>query len=351
MAIFEFDEGANQNAAGPSASISFTDEAVNFTLSTSGNAAGTQLNHFPGFNVDGEFSVSGYSAGVPIILDVTGGDANTVNGYFQGNGLQLEIGSSLVGGWNVVFVNAGADGAPNPNLTVALTGASQVINLGATTTEVYSEIRFVPTTAGGFLSIDSLNATLLCFLEGTLIATPDGEKAVEDLRAGDVVLTASGGTTTVEWLGEQPVATATTNPAKVNPIRIRAGALGDNIPARDLLVSPDHAIGIDGYLVNASALINGSTVTREGQMPGAGFTYFHVETGTHELLLAEGCPAETYVDFIGRDGFVNGAERTEAPAIVEMAAPRISAARHLPPQIRARLDDRAEALGLNTRAA
>lgn len=351
MAVFEFDEGVNQPAAGANASVGFSDEGVNFTLSTSGNAGTTLLGHYPTILGDGELSASGYNAGVPIVLDVTGGDANTVNGYFQGNGLQLEIGGSLVGGWNVIFVNAGADGTPSPDLTVALTAPGQVVNLGTSTTEVYSEIRFVPTSTGGLLAIDSLNATLLCFLEGTLIATPDGAKAVEALQAGDVVLTATGGTTTVQWLGEQPVATATTNPVKVNPIRIRAGALGDMIPARDLLVSPDHAIGIDGYLVNASALINGTSITREGQMPSAGFTYFHVETGTHELLLAEGCPAETYVDFIGRDGFVNGSERVDAPAIAEMAAPRISAARHLPPQIRARLDDRAAMLGLITRAA
>ena len=152
-----------------------------------------------------------------------------------------------------------------------------------------------------------------------VIATPAGHVVLAHLRRGSVavapgdrVLTADGGISTVQWLGEQPVETSLSNPSKVNPIRIRAGALAENVPARDLLVSPDHAIGIDGYLVNASALINGSSITREARMPTDGFTYFHVETGTHELLLAEGCAAESYVDFVGRDGFVNGAERTEA---------------------------------------
>ncbi|SNS85451.1 Hint domain-containing protein [Antarctobacter heliothermus] len=342
MATFDFnDGGVVVNAS----SVAFNDTGVNFTISTVANPGGNQISYSPTIAPDGSFTMSDFGTLGAFTFDVAGTEPSQ---FFQGNGLQLEIGTIYSGNWNVTFVSTAGDNVTN-NVTVVNVTSNQIIDLGASS-KVFSEIRFTPTSAGG-MTVDSLNATLLCFLEGTMIATPDGEKAVEALQAGDVVMTATGGTTTVAWLGEQPVATATTNPAKVNPIRIRAGALGDMIPARDLLVSPDHAIGIDGYLVNASALINGSTITREGQMPGAGFTYFHVETGTHELLLAEGCPAETYVDFIGRDGFVNWAERTDAPAIAEMAAPRISAARHLPAPIRARLEGRAEALGLNTRAA
>ncbi|WP_323769535.1 Hint domain-containing protein [Antarctobacter sp.] len=342
MATFDFnDGGVVVNAS----SVAFNDTGVNFTISTVGNPGANQISYSPSIAPDGSFTLSDFGTLGAFTFDVAGTE---VNQFFAGNGLQLEIGTVYSGNWNVTFVSVNGDNVTN-NITVTNVTSNQIINLGAET-KVFSEIRFTATNPGG-LAIDSLNATLLCFLEGTLIATPNGTKPVQDLRAGDTVLTATGGTTTVAWLGEQPVQTATTNPAKVNPIRISAGALGDTVPARDLLVSPDHAIGIDGYLVNASALINGSTVTREARMPGAGFTYFHVETGTHELLLAEGCPAETYVDFIGRDGFVNGAERTDAPAIPEMATPRISAARHLPPQIRARLETRAEALGRTIRAA
>lgn len=351
MAVFDFnDGGALVNSAGASPSISFSEtsedtiETIKFTLSSAATNPGTEGVAFSPNSLE-QLSLSDFSGAGAFTFDVS---TTQPNQFFQGNGLQLALGTYTSGTWNVTFVSAAGDNVTN-NVTVAVTGASQVIDLGAST-KVFSEIRF--TNAGtGSLTVDSLNATLLCFLEGTMIATPEGEKAVEALQAGDVVLTAEGGTTTVEWLGQQPVDTTLSNPAKVNPIRIRAGALGDNVPARDLLVSPDHAIAIDGYLVNASALINGSSITREAQMPQSGFTYFHVETGTHELLLAEGCPAETYVDFIGRDGFVNGAERAEAPAIPEMAAPRISAARHLPPQIRAMLETRAEALAPAVRAA
>lgn len=340
MALFEFNDGALQTASASTFAIAFSDVSdgggggtVNFTLSASGNA-GAFGGHYPNSG-DGLLSMGDVGTGAVTLTGTDGGG----NGNFLNPSLQN---NAIGGSFQVVFV-----ATAGPNVTQTFTAAQDGFTASATGT--FSAIRFVNTSAvGDVLTMDNLTTTMVCYLEGTMIATPEGTKAVEDLRAGDVVLTTEG-TTTVHWLGEQPVETATANPARVNPIRIRAGALADGVPARDLLVSPDHAVGIDGYLVNASALVNGTTVTREARMP-AQFTYYHVETGAHELLLAEGCPAESYVDFITRDAFVNGAERAGAPVIPEMAVPRISAARHLPEAIRETLAARAEALAV-TRAA
>lgn len=353
MAVFDFNDGGALVASnGATPSITFDEEGITFVLSSAAGNPGTETVAYAP-NSLAQLSLSDFATGGAFTLNVAGTEPNQ---YFSGNGLQFTIGTYLSGTWNITFVavdpNNGNALLPGSNYVVTNANASiQVITVPDSGT-VYSQIRFTASNPGtNTITIDNLTANLLCFLEGTMIATPEGEKAVQDLRAGDRVLTADGGISTVQWLGEQPVETSLSNPSKVNPIRIRAGALAENVPARDLLVSPDHAIGIDGYLVNASALINGSSITREARMPTDGFTYFHVETGTHELLLAEGCAAESYVDFVGRDGFVNGAERTEAPAIPEMAAPRISAARHLPPALRDALARRAEALGLLSRAA
>lgn len=354
MAVFDFNDGAAlvaSNAATPSISFDETSEdtlqTVRFTLSSAATNSGNESVAFSP-NTLQQLSLSDFGGTGAFTFGVAVTQPNKV---FQGDGMQLTLGTFTSGNWNVTFVaidplNGNAP-LPASNVVVAVTGPGQVISIGTTTT-VFSGIRFTTSSgSGASLTVDSLTTTLLCFLEGTRIATPGGDKRVEDLRAGDVVSTADGGTTTVQWLGEQPVETATAHPAKVNPIRIAAGALAENVPSRDLMVSPDHAIWIEGYLVNASALVNGTTITRETQMP-ARFTYYHVETGRHELLLAEGCAAESYVDFVGRDGFANGAERADAPAIPEMAVPRISAARHLPPQIRDRLAARA---GAASRAA
>jgi hypothetical protein len=169
----------------------------------------------------------------------------------------------------------------------------------------------------------------LCFCAGTRIATPDGATAVEDLRPGDMVRTASG-IKPVRWIGESPVATRFADPLRALPIRICAGALGRGLPRRDLLLSPDHAIFLAGILVQAGALVNGETIFRDKNVPPR-FTYYHVELATHELLLAEGVLAESFVDNVDRMHFANWDARC-APAepIPEMQYPRAKAARQVP---------------------
>ncbi len=185
-------------------------------------------------------------------------------------------------------------------------------------------------------SNDQLVLTL-CFYPGTRIATPEGEVEVEALRAGDLVLTANGAKP-VRWVGQSQVHTRFADPLRSLPIRIKAGALGDGLPARDLLLSPDHAVFIDGILAQAGALVNGTTIVREQDVPEQ-FTYYHVELASHELLLAEGVQAESFVDNVDRMHFHNWDER-EAPAeaIEEMPYPRAKAARQVPMAIRRRLN-------------
>ncbi len=119
------------------------------------------------------------------------------------------------------------------------------------------------------LSANALN----CFCAGTRIATANGDIAVEDVLPGMRLRTADGGETNVQWLGRQEIAPRFVHPAKINPICISAGAIADDVPARNLFVSPDHAIEIDGVLINASALVNGSTIYQVAKMPLDGFTY------------------------------------------------------------------------------
>jgi hypothetical protein len=109
----------------------------------------------------------------------------------------------------------------------------------------------------------------------------------------------------VQWLGRRRIDLAAhPRPTDVAPIRIRRGAIADGVPHRDLLVSPDHGILVDGKLICARQLVNGETLHQER---GHGSVdYYHVELAEHAILLAEGLPAESYLD-TGNRGFFDHA--------------------------------------------
>ncbi len=217
-----------------------------------------------------------------------------------------------------------------PFLDFGFPGASGVVAAGG------GSVTFTITDPGRNLRVDTLTAGFTCFCAGTRIATPEGWTNVEDLQPGDDVRLADGRVVPVRWLGRQQVDTTRAHPTAANPIRITRGALGHGLPERDLRVSKDHAICIDGVLYNAGTLVNGTTIYQENQTSQDGFTYYHVETDAHELILAEGVPTETFADQATLDAFENAADRVHHK-IKEMPLPRISAARMVPTHIRDRL--------------
>ena len=171
-----------------------------------------------------------------------------------------------------------------------------------------------------------------CFATGTRIATPDGDKPIEMLRAGDLVLTHDGRSVPVIWRAWQSVVNPRNLSVGRGPVRIKAGALGPNLPNGPLTVTADHALLFDDMLINAGTLVNGTTIRL---LPLAGlpasFNYWHLELEKHECVVANGVPAESFIDYVGRSGFDNydeyldlvGADRL----ITEMPLPRVSAHR------------------------
>ncbi len=153
----------------------------------------------------------------------------------------------------------------------------------------------------------------VCFTTGTLIRTDRGEVAVEDLQVGDRAVTASGALRPVIWIGHRTLDGAGGSlPHDQQPVRIRAGAFGGGLPTRDLSLSPGHPVlvgadanGAGGHLVPVMCLINGTTIARE---PAASVTYWHVELDAHDILLAEGLAAESYLDWGDRPFFTEGSD-------------------------------------------
>jgi hypothetical protein len=188
--------------------------------------------------------------------------------------------------------------------------------------------------------------TPVCFTRNTLISTPTGSTLVQDLRIGDLILNHLGQAVPVKWIGRQRF-----HPAFAGdklPICIGQGALGNDLPLRDLYVSPGHALYIDNcLLIDAKALVNGTTITQVTQWEGD-VEYFHIETEHHEIILAEGAPAETFMDNVSRTCFNNYSEYEtlypQAHEMIELDIPRVSHKRQLPNAVKRKLEAISEGL-------
>ena len=159
---------------------------------------------------------------------------------------------------------------------------------------------------GGLGTIQTV--AVACYCHGTLILTDRGERSVENLAIGDLVTTASGKHRAVKWIGRRSYAGHfIAGNHLMLPVTIRAGALADNLPHTDLVVSPGHAMLVDGQLVPAWRLVNGVSITQASEVEAV--TYIHVELHQHDILLANGAPAESFLDETGfRGQFQNAHE-------------------------------------------
>ena len=145
-----------------------------------------------------------------------------------------------------------------------------------------------------------------CFLRGTMILTERGEIAVEDLVVGDRVAAYVEGATEyreVIWLGHRStiVRTWLDDDEAGYPVRILRNALSEGVPHKDLLVTPEHAMYLNGAFVPARMLVNGRSIYYDRTITH--FDYYHVETDAHSILWADGALSESYLDTGDRKRF------------------------------------------------
>ena len=172
--------------------------------------------------------------------------------------------------------------------------------------------------AGGTVAAVSRRVDVACFVQGTLIATPKGEKPIEYLKPGDLVLTRDNGVQDIRWIGSRHLGwqTLTAN-AHLKPVVIRWGALGWGAPAHDLFVSPNHRILVrdengDEVLAAAKQLVGNDGIEEVDAM---GVTYFHLMFERHEVILSDGMWTESFQPSDYALGTVGNAARAEILAL------------------------------------
>jgi hypothetical protein len=240
--------------------------------------------------------------------DLTAFQAELVSGGYS----DVSIGGGSLAAVQSELASVGTSDAFLTNLianTKSLLGTTGAQSLGS---QVLSEINAktagsVPGTVFGGIAGASgaltsyANGTLQCFLRGTLIRTAVGQVPVEHLAPGDRIVVAEGGDVPAIWIGHRRVdATRHPDRSAVWPIRIKAGTFAAGQPFRDLFLSPDHAVFVDGVLVPLKLLVNGASIV---QIPRPRVTYYHVELPEHAVILAEGLPVESYLDVGDRANF------------------------------------------------
>jgi hypothetical protein len=272
--------------------------------------------------VSGDVSgLSGITLDAGATLDL-GGDETGVPISIVGQGVTLDIlpGASITGeitGFahgDVIKVFDDLDA----KIVTTATDAGGVLALADDGTRLgtlslagsYAGQQFISNVAGAGGYSDVVVSSPPCFAAGTRILTARGEVPVQALRSGDEVVVLDGAERAllpVRWIGRRRIDLSRhPNPAVAQPILIRADALADGAPVRDLLVSPDHALLLDGALVAARLLVNGGSVRRLTGL--AQVWYLHVELERHAILLADGAAAESYLDTGNRMIFANGEE-------------------------------------------
>jgi hypothetical protein len=200
-------------------------------------------------------------------LDSPAEAAGSVSGFGHGNEIDLEG----IDPGSVIYA-AGTLSFPGGSLPLA-------------STEV------VPAAVA---SQDGAAVGMLCFCRDTLIATPSGLMTVQDLAVGDFVTTLGGHVRPIVWIGVGRVLATCGRRSAATPVIVRKHALAPGVPFHDLRVTKGHSLLIDGVLIPAEFLVNHRSILwddRAGEVD-----LYHIELETHDILIANGVPAETYRD-------------------------------------------------------
>jgi Hint domain len=270
----------------------------------------------------------------------------TVTGTFEPTTVTIDYTTGTVTSGTVVFNDGGHHVFTHLQLTEQPAGSSNYVLYEGTIANPAFAVEWSGTSPSAFTAavvqasigndFDTFKSNTVtpgvCFAAGTMIRTPAGDVRVETLKAGDLVLTASGEMRPVKWMGHTDVDFRRTPKGSPGlPIRIAADAFGPDRPSQDLYLSAGHSVCVEllgEVLIPIGYLVNGSTIA---EVETDATSYWHVELDSHDILIANNLPAESYLAMANRGSFEElrgllptfeeGRERTHAdfcrPVVIE----------------------------------
>lgn len=197
-------------------------------------------------------------------------------------------------------LNAGI-GYSNQDLYVVIPDTATVINpLGI---EPSFDGKETPKT---ITTNTSYSETFACFLKDSLIKTQNGYMPVQDIAPGEMVSVFINGAEEqkeVVWAGTAHVAVNASLPEDQAgyPVRILKNSISENVPFKDMLITPEHCLFVEGKFVPARMLVNGCSIYYDTTMTS--YDYYHIETEKHSVIMADGMLTESYLDTGNRRNF------------------------------------------------
>ncbi|GBQ52314.1 Hint domain-containing protein [Acidomonas methanolica] len=281
-------------------------------------AYGATLDVMSGATASGVNTISG---GIATVVVSSGGEllsSYIQNGYVSVNSGGLTSGNQFNS--DPTYISAGASSVDDSYFNSGYGTDAAYVSSGGTIVNPYissggyAEVQSGGTvssptvTPGGILTIDAGGALEVCFLPGTLIRTPVGEEAVENLRIGDEVSVhdyraGRALSRKVTWIGNQKAAIrpGLSDDEAGYPVRILKDAIGEGVPFKDLLITPEHCLFFEGRFVPARMLVNGRSIFYDRSITS--YTYYHIETEPHSVIWADGTLTESYLDTGNRKNF------------------------------------------------
>ncbi len=278
-----------------------------------------------------------FNGGSPSSIDINDDDANFEDGYVETGGAQtlaqdVTIDGTLYSAGSVVENEFSLiDSTGQEIYVVRINGVNVGFTYASgeepTTGETFTATQGLDGSpvdnADGASSSSEPYADVICFATGTLIDTPDGPRAVEDLQPADLVTTLDHGPIPIRWVrsSHQPLEAAEKD---AKPVLIAAGALGGELPLQDLIVSPQHRILVGGHrqlqaLFQTEALAPAKSLTSlrgiRNMQGKTKITWIHFACDRHEVVTANGCLSESLL--LG-PMVVNGLTAPERQALTDI---------------------------------